>query len=89
MHLLYFFRHRGPHVVNETFQAVPSQMEGVTAPIFPTIPLGLGTKISVAGQYYPTLSQVLSSIKFPHRPCLRPYHLEYTSSRPITEVKQG
>ena len=21
--------------------------------------------------------------------CLRPYHLEYTSSRPITEVKQG
>ena len=89
MHLLYFFRHWGPHLVGETFQAVPSQMEGVTASIFPTIPVGLGTKISVAGQYYPTLSQVLSSIKFPHSPCLRPYHLEYTSSRPITEVKQG
>ena len=42
-----------------------------------------------AGHYFPTLSQVLSSIKFPHSPCLRPYHLEYTSSRPITEVKQG
>ena len=88
MHLLYFFRHWGPHIVGETFQAVPSQMEGV-APIFPTIPVGSGTKISCAGHNYPTLSQVLSSIKFPHRPCLRPYHLEYTSSRPITEVKQG
>ena len=26
---------------------------------------------------------------FPLCMCLRPYHLEYTSSRPITEVKQG
>ena len=26
---------------------------------------------------------------FPLDWCLRPYHLEYTSSRPITEVKQG
>ena len=26
---------------------------------------------------------------FPLEGCLRPYHLEYTSSRPITEVKQG
>ena len=26
---------------------------------------------------------------FPLEGCLRPYHLECTSSRPITEVKQG
>ena len=88
MHLLYFFRHWGPRVTHQTFQGVPSQMEGALA-FLSTIPVPLGAKISCAGHYYPTLLPVLSSIKFSHPPCLRPYHLEYTSSRPITEVKQG
>ena len=88
MHLLYFFRQWGPRVTHETFRGVPSKMEGAAA-FFPTIPVPLGAKISCAGHYYPTLLPALSSIKFPHPPCLRPYHLEYTSSRPITEVKQG
>ena len=30
-----------------------------------------------------------TSRQVPCLTCLRPYHLEYTSSRPITEVKQG
>ena len=88
MHPLDFFRHWGPRVTHETLQGVPSQMEGAAA-FFPTIPVHLGAKISYAGHYDPTLLPVLSSVKFPHPPCLRPYHLEYTSSRPITEVKQG
>ncbi len=73
---------------HETVQGGPPQMEGGAA-FFSTIPVPLGAKISCAAHYYPTLLPVLSSIKSPHPPCLRPYHLEHTSSRPITEVKQG
>ena len=50
---------------------------------------GCQNQLCCAAHYYPTLLPVLSSIKSPHPPCLRPYHLEHTSSRPITEVKQG
>ena len=39
--------------------------------------------------YHPSQSTVLTSLKFTRRPCLQPYNLEYTSSRLITEVKQG
>ena len=34
-------------------------------------------------------SAVLASTELLSPTCLRPYHLEHTSSRPITEVKQG
>ena len=50
---------------------------------------------SLSGTFVPvifsfTLSLLLHHIKiFVLLQCLRPYHLEYTSSRPITEVKQG
>ena len=88
MYPVYLFRHLCPLLLLEKFQALPFQTEGVTA-YFSIIHVGLANKISFAGHCYPTLLLVFSSIKFPHCPCLRPYHLEYTSSRPITEVKQG
>ena len=92
MHLLYFFRQWGPRVTHETVQGGPSQMEGGAAFFFDH-PCSFGCQnqlcCACAAHYYPTLLPVLSSIKSPHPPCLRPYHLEHTSSRPITEVKQG
>ena len=33
-------------------------------------------------------SVTINMLKFSHSPCQRPHHVEYTSSRPITEVKQ-
>ena len=36
--------------------------------------------------YYFTLP--VKWLEFQHNLCLRPYHTEYTGSRPITEVKQ-
>ena len=68
----------------------PLNIEGVKEifvhnPESDNVPVRWGTHIS----YYLTHLAVLSSGKSLHLNCLRPYHLEYTSSRLITEAKQG
>ena len=50
---------------------------------------------SLPGTFVPVIFSLTLSVLLHHMmifvllQCLRPYHLEYTSSRPITEVKQG
>ena len=34
------------------------------------------------------INSTFKSTSFDHVPCQRPYHIEHTGSRPITEVKQ-
>ena len=50
----------------------------------------LGVHIYILGSHAQPAMEFEPTLLWPSsRECLRPYHLETTSSRPITEVKQG